>query len=175
MKIKLSQAEARRRARQIRLVLTDVDGVWTDTGVYYSDQGEAMKRFSIRDGMGVERLREAGIETGIVTGEKSLSVKHRAKKLRIEGVYLGVRDKQALLPSILEATGLRLFELAYIGDDCNDVALLASIAQGGLTAAPRDAMPEAIRASHRRCRVDGGSGAFRDFAEWILRLRSGGT
>jgi 3-deoxy-D-manno-octulosonate 8-phosphate phosphatase (KDO 8-P phosphatase) len=80
----LPLAEARRRARKTRLVLTDSDGVLTDNGVYYGEHGEVLKRFSIRDGMGVERLRNAGIATGIITGEKSPSVRARAEKLRIE-------------------------------------------------------------------------------------------
>lgn len=81
---KLSLAEQKKRAARIKLVLTDNDGVLTDTGVYYSERGEELKRFSIRDGMGVERLRKlAGIETAIITGEQSGSVKKRAEKLHL--------------------------------------------------------------------------------------------
>jgi 3-deoxy-D-manno-octulosonate 8-phosphate phosphatase (KDO 8-P phosphatase) len=90
------------KARKIKLILTDNDGVFTDTGVYYSDKGEMLKRFSIRDGMGVERLKKiSGIETGIITGELSPSVKKRAEKLGIKKLHLGVKDKTSLLKKIL--------------------------------------------------------------------------
>jgi len=82
------------KAAKIRLLLTDVDGVLTDNGVFYGESGEVLKRFSIRDGMGVERLRKlAGIETGIITGELSPSVARRAEKLKITELHLGIKDK----------------------------------------------------------------------------------
>src|SRR5579871_3583597 len=91
---------------KIKLLLTDVDGVLTDAGVYYGEQGEMLKRFSIRDGMGVERLRKlCGIDTGIVTGELSPSVAKRAEKLKIVQLHLGIKDKLARLNEIMTATG----------------------------------------------------------------------
>src|SRR5215475_8174030 len=90
----MNDDDYKEQARQIRLLLTDVDGVLTDNGVYYGEQGEVLKRFSIRDGMGVERLRKlCGIETGIVTGELSPSVARRAEKLKITQLHLGIKDK----------------------------------------------------------------------------------
>ncbi|HEX8505426.1 MAG TPA: 3-deoxy-D-manno-octulosonate 8-phosphate phosphatase, partial [Hymenobacter sp.] len=100
-------ADLTARARRIRLLLTDCDGVLTDGGVYYSERGEEMKRFNIRDGMGVVRLREHGIATGIVTGETSPSVRTRADKLQIEELHLGIKDKPACLQEILVRTGLQ--------------------------------------------------------------------
>lgn len=164
--------QLRARARAIRLVLTDNDGVWTDTGVYYSDTGEQMKRFSIRDGMGVARLRDAGIATGVVSGELSGSLRMRAEKLRLEHVYLGVGDKAALFPEILRRAGMSAAEVAFIGDDVNDLPLLEILGPAGLTGAPGDAMPEVLKRVHYRCRARGGHGAFREFAEWILALRA---
>ncbi len=160
------------RARRILLVLTDSDGVLTDGGVYYSERGEELRRFSVRDGMGVERLAVAGIQTGIVTRERSRTVARRAEKLRIESLFLGVHDKGGHLPSILRETGLPMTALAYIGDDVNDLQILTAIGASGLTAAPADAMPEVAAAAHYRCAACGGHGAFREFAEWILRLRA---
>jgi 3-deoxy-D-manno-octulosonate 8-phosphate phosphatase (KDO 8-P phosphatase) len=160
------------RARRVRLVVTDVDGVLTDAGVYYSERGEELKRFSVRDGMGVERLRNAGIATAFLTRETSGSVRARAQKLRLEHLYLGVQDKLAYLPSILAETGFAAADLAYIGDDVNDVGLLRAIGEQGLTAAPRDAMTEVVGCVMHRCAAPGGHGAFRDFAEWILELRA---
>ena len=167
----LPLAEARRRASRIRLVLADCDGVLTDSGVFYGESGEALKRFSIRDGMGVERLRLAGMESGMVSGEVSFSIARRAEKLAIRHVLLGVKDKRAALASLCLQEGLQLSELAYIGDDVNDVAVLDALASEGLTGAPRDAVPEVARRVHHRCRAAGGAGAFRDFAEWLLALR----
>jgi 3-deoxy-D-manno-octulosonate 8-phosphate phosphatase (KDO 8-P phosphatase) len=168
----LASAELRARARRVRLVLTDSDGVLTDGGVYYSDSGEALRRFSVRDGMGVERLRGAGIATGIITRELCGCVERRAAKLGLPHLFLGVRDKAAQLPAVLAETGLGIDALAYIGDDVNDLGIMAAIGERGLTAAPADAMPELLAACHYRCTAGGGHGAFRDFAEWILALRA---
>jgi 3-deoxy-D-manno-octulosonate 8-phosphate phosphatase (KDO 8-P phosphatase) len=163
--------DARARASRITLVLADCDGVLTDTGVYYGEQGEILKRFSIRDGMGVERLRHHGVRTGIVTGEVSPSVHRRAEKLRIEHLYLGIKDKRAALSKVLEETGLGPEQIAYIGDDYNDLGILRALSGHGLVATPADGMPEVVAQVHYRCRARGGHGAFRDFAEWILGLR----
>ena len=121
----LTDAEAMVRAARIKLVATDVDGVLTDAGVYYSDAGEAMKRFSLRDGMGVERLRDDGIETAFITRENSPIVARRAEKLKIRLCYLGVRDKAAVLPTLLAEAGVSAGEVAYIGDDVNDSGIMA--------------------------------------------------
>jgi 3-deoxy-D-manno-octulosonate 8-phosphate phosphatase (KDO 8-P phosphatase) len=167
----VTRAELLRRALAARLVLTDCDGVLTDAGVYYADSGETWRRFSVRDGMGVERLRAAGIATGIVTRERAASIERRAAKLGLPHVYLGVQDKHAHLAQVLRDSGLSPAELAYIGDDLNDLGLLTTIGAHGLTAAPASAMPEVAVAVHYRCRLPGGHGAFREFAEWILALR----
>jgi 3-deoxy-D-manno-octulosonate 8-phosphate phosphatase (KDO 8-P phosphatase) len=159
------------RAARIKLVATDVDGVLTDGSVYYSDRGEALKRFSVRDGMGVERLRDDGIETAFVTRETSEIVARRAEKLKLRHCYLGVTDKLAALPRLLAETGLGEGQLAYIGDDVNDSGIMARLAPTGIVAAPLDAMATVLRAAHYRCALPGGHGAFRDFAEWILALR----
>jgi 3-deoxy-D-manno-octulosonate 8-phosphate phosphatase (KDO 8-P phosphatase) len=159
------------RARRVRLVLTDSDGVLTDAGVYYSDRGEELRRFSVRDGMGVERLRAAGIATAIVTRERAGAVARRAEKLNLPHLFLGVHDKAAHLPVIQRETGLPLAALAYIGDDVNDLGILAAVGAEGLTAAPSDAMPEVLAVCHHVCAARGGHGAFRELAEWILRLR----
>lgn len=171
-KLKLSRDELFRRARSISLVVTDCDGVLTDTGVYYSETGEIMKRFSIRDGMGVERLRNEGIETAILTGEKSLSVQRRAEKLKLKHFWLGVQNKGEFLNTIIQDTHTPVEQMAYIGDDYNDLQLLEAVGQYGLTGAPADAMPAVRTMVHRRCAAKCGYGAFRDFAEWILSLRA---
>lgn len=157
------------KAEQIRLVITDVDGVLTDTGIYYSPDGEMIKRFSIRDGMGVERLRKhAGIETAIMTGENSGTVTARAQKLKITQVYLGVTDKKSLFEEILKKNQLQPENIAFIGDDVNDLEIMKLV---GLTACPGDGMSFIKDISDYICEIKGGYGAFREFAELILALQ----
>jgi 3-deoxy-D-manno-octulosonate 8-phosphate phosphatase (KDO 8-P phosphatase) len=170
--IVLSPEELKSRASKIRLVLSDNDGVFTDNGVYYSEKGEEFKRFSIRDGMGVERLRAHGIETGIITGEVSPSLVRRAQKLRIERLYLGVSDKLSRLDDVLRDTGLLTYEIAYIGDDVNDLGIMKAISADGLAACPHDGLHFVEQCIHYRCEADGGRGAFRDFAEWLIAQRA---
>jgi 3-deoxy-D-manno-octulosonate 8-phosphate phosphatase (KDO 8-P phosphatase) len=170
-KARLTRNDLAVRARRLRLVLTDNDGVLTDTGVYYSERGEELKRYSVRDGMGVERLRLAGIETAIVTREAAGCVRGRAEKLNVR-LYTGVKDKLALLPTLLAEHGLEADQLGFIGDDENDLKLMEAVGRGGLTGAPSDAMPVVSRIALHHCGAPGGHGAFRDFAEWILRLRA---
>lgn len=157
------------RAALIALVLTDCDGVLTDGGVYYGPDGEVLKRFSIRDGMGVERLRNAGVEVGIISGERSGSIAARAAKLGITELHLGVRDKRARLEEICRGRSLRPEQIAYIGDDVNDVEAMGMV---GLAGAPADALPEARQAAHVVVDLPGGHGAFRAFAELIITSRT---
>ena len=157
-------------AAGIRLLLTDVDGVLTDGGVYYGADGEVMKRFNIRDGMAVERLRAVGVEVGIITGERSESVLRRAEKLRIDLVHLFCKDKPAVLREVMERHGFEAEEIAYIGDDVNDVEVMKLV---GLPAARLPALPQAQEVARYICRRPGGHGAFREFAELIIAARKG--
>ena len=166
----MKQADLAAKARRIKLVLTDCDGVLTDGGVYYGENGEVLKRFNIRDGMGVERLRAVGVETGIVTGERSPSVMKRAEKLKISELHLGIKDKAALLGEILARTGFRAEQVAFLGDDTNDVEILGLV---GLAACPGDATVFAREAADYRCRARGGHGAFRELAELIISYQGG--
>lgn len=156
------------KAKKIKLIITDVDGVLTDTGIYYSTTGEALKRFSIRDGMGVERLRDLlGIETVIVTGENSGTVKTRAEKLKISEYYLGVKNKLDVLESIKKKNGVDEVNIAYIGDDINDFELMSKC---GLKAAPADGMHFIKEIADYVCEINAGYGAFREFSELIISL-----
>jgi 3-deoxy-D-manno-octulosonate 8-phosphate phosphatase (KDO 8-P phosphatase) len=162
----INENSIKEKVANIKLLLTDVDGVLTDNGVYYSAAGEEMKRFSIRDGMGVERLRKVcKIDTGIITGENSPSVSRRAEKLKIEELHLGIKDKLSCLKEIVERRGLLLSEVAYIGDDVNDLEVMQHV---GLSACPKDALPIVIEAVDFVCEIKGGDGAFREFAEFLI-------
>jgi 3-deoxy-D-manno-octulosonate 8-phosphate phosphatase (KDO 8-P phosphatase) len=167
----LTRKELRKRAADVRLVLTDNDGVLTDTGVYYGPTGEVFKRFSIRDGMAVRLLRSAGIETAIITGETSPSIRRRAEKLKMRFLYLGIDDKRLHLENILASTRLAPHQIAFIGDDVNDLGIIEAVRAEGLTGAPADAMPPVAKAVHYLCGTPGGRGAFREFADWLIALR----
>ncbi|MGE5399942.1 MAG: KdsC family phosphatase [Ignavibacteriales bacterium] len=154
------------KIRNIRLVLTDIDGVWTDGGLYYTRDGLVMKRFNVKDGMGVNRLRERGIETGIVSGDNSEVINVRGERLKINLIYTGIQDKKKALDEICALRNLKYENVAFIGDDVNDIEILQS---AGLTAAPGDAMDEIIEMVDYVCKRRGGDGAFREFVELILK------
>lgn len=159
------------KAARIRLVVTDCDGVWTDGGVYYSERGEALKRFQIRDGMGVERLKDlAAVETAILSGECSPSLQRRAEKLAIAECLFGIRDKPAALRELAARRGFGWGAIAYIGNDVNDLEVFG---MAGLSAAPSDAMAEVLNRVDVVCRLPGGHGAFRELAELILAAQCG--
>lgn len=165
----MSENQLKASAARIKILLTDVDGVLTDNGVYYSESGEVMKRFSIRDGMGVERLRKlAGIDTGIITGETSPSVARRAEKLNIRELHLGIKNKLDRVTEIMQRLQLQWEEMAYIGDDVNDLEVMEKV---GIAACPADAMPQVSAIVHYHCGARGGYGAFREFAEWLIELK----
>ena len=162
--------EAARRARRISWLLTDCDGVLTDGSVYCSAAGEELLRFSRRDGMGIQRLREAGITTAIVTRERSAIVAKRAEKLGVQ-VFAGIVDKRDWLECWRVEGAHALDALAYMGDDVNDLGIAGAIHPHGLTAAPADAEPVMTTAVHFLSARVGGAGAFREFADFVLGLK----
>jgi YrbI family 3-deoxy-D-manno-octulosonate 8-phosphate phosphatase len=155
-------------ASRIKLVLTDVDGCLTDNGMTYSSDGTEAKTYSARDGKGFELLRLVGLRTGILTSEDGPQIHARARKLQVDALYAGTRDKLADARELCSQYGLDLAEVAFLGDDVHDVGLLEAC---GLPACPADAMPAAAAASTLRCRATGGHGAFREFADAILAGR----
>jgi len=154
------------KAKKIKLLLTDCDGVLTDGRVYYSERGEEMKIFSLRDGMGVERLRKlVDVDTGIISGENSEILLRRVEKLNIKEYYFGIKDKLEKFIEILEKNDLSADEIAYIGDDCNDLEIMKHV---GLSACPSNATSEIKKSANLIMDSEGGYGAFRDFAEVII-------
>ena len=154
----------------IRLVLTDVDGVLTDGGMYYTETGNEMKKFNTRDGMAFELLRQAGIKTGIITSENTKIVENRAKKLKADYLIQGKHEggKLAAAQAICLQEGIALDSVAYIGDDINCFELLSA---AGLPACPIDAMqPIKEIANIRILSKKGGEGVFREFVAYILGL-----
>ena len=152
--------------RRIRLLVTDVDGVLTDGGMYYSADGEIAKKFNTRDGMGLQLWREAGCAAAILTKEKSPSVAERARKLRIEHFFAGVTDKPRALRELIEQLELTPAEVAYVGDDVNDLEVMQSV---GFAACPADAQPEVLAVSDFVCERRGGEGCVREVIRHLLQ------
>ncbi len=153
---------------KVKLFATDVDGVLTDAGMYYSEQGDELKKFNTRDGKGFELLRKAGIKTAIITSEKTELVKWRAKKLKIDYLYQAVEHggKLDAVKEICKTEGIKLDDVAYIGDDLNCKEALSSV---GLAACPADACLEVRQIKNiLNLRTKGGCGVVREFAEIIL-------
>lgn len=149
----------------IKLVVTDIDGVWTDGGMYYDETGNEWKKFHTYDSAGVLLLRELGVPVAIVTGENTAIVSRRAKKLGIAHVFQGARDKLAVVRELCTTLGVTLAQVGYVGDDLNDVPAMREV---GLSAAPSSA-PEYVRSEADWVLASrGGEGAFREFVERLL-------
>lgn len=148
-----------------KLILTDIDGVWTDGGMYYDGTNVELKKFNTYDSAGVLFAHHLGIPVGILTGEDTNIVKRRADKLKIDYLYLGCKDKVSVAMSLCAQLGITFEEVAYIGDDLNDIALLKLVGWAGV---PLSA-PEYVRAlSNVPLSKKGGEGVFREFVENII-------
>lgn len=146
----------------IKLVLTDIDGVWTDAGMYYDQTGNELKKFNTYDSAGVLWCKMLKIPVGIITGETTEIVKRRAEKLKVDYLFQGATDKVAIAKDLCSQLGITLAQVAYIGDDLNDMKLLQEV---GLSACPASA-PDYIKAICQKIMTKkGGEGAFREFVE----------
>lgn len=153
------------REASIRLFVTDVDGTLTDGGMYYGVEGELMKRFNTRDAMGLQLLRDAGIAVAIITAEDSAIVLRRAEKLRISDVVLGAQDKLTELRQICDGHDIELSQVAYVGDDVNDLEVMRAV---GVSYAVADAVPAVQEVADLVLSKGGGFGAVREAAERVL-------
>jgi len=149
----------------IKMFLTDCDGTLTDGGMYYSNLGEELKKFNTRDGAGLRMLKERGIITGIITGEISETVRRRAEKLNVNELIMGSDDKVADITELCAKYGIEMRDVAYIGDDTNDVDAMRAAA---LTGCPADASKNVMKLADFVSSKKGGDGAVREFVEWIL-------
>jgi len=156
------------RAKQIKLLLLDVDGVLTDGTIVYTEVGGESKGFNTQDGFGLRMLQDSGVDVGLITARTSEAVKRRARDLGFAHLYQGRKDKNAVYEEILQATGLRPLHTAYMGDDWLDLPLLGRV---GLSAAPANAMAEIRQRVNYVCERSGGNGAVREFCELILEGR----
>jgi YrbI family 3-deoxy-D-manno-octulosonate 8-phosphate phosphatase len=155
-----------KKQEQIKYLVLDVDGVFTDGCVYFGAEGELMKKFDMRDGMGLEILRQTGVDVVVMTSENSELVDQRMKKLQINHVFLGVKDKHSLLQHFIIEKNVTWSNLAYVGDDVNDLANLCSV---GWSFAPANAT--SVVKSHVDVILnhDSAAGAVREVSEWVMR------
>lgn len=151
--------------RHIRLVAMDVDGTLTDGSLYYSHQGEEMKRFHVRDGMGIVLLHQAGLQTALLTSDASEIIATRAARLNIPNVLKGIHNKAQALQELCMKLRLTLDKVAYIGDDINDVDAMKLC---GFSACPADAVQAIKEIAHAISQYNGGHGAVREIIEHIL-------
>jgi YrbI family 3-deoxy-D-manno-octulosonate 8-phosphate phosphatase len=167
MKEILNSAVLKAKALKIKYFFSDVDGSLTDGCIYYSAKGEEMKKFSYIDGTGFLLLRKAGILVGIITGENSEIVSRRAEKLQLDYCYNGAIDKFEIMRKFVSNNRCKLDEIAYIGDDLNDLALIEKV---GLSFAPANAHLLVKEKVDICCQKEGGNGAFREAVETFLVL-----
>ncbi len=153
------------KCKKIKLVLTDVDGVLTDGGRYFSEKGEIVKKFHVRDGMGINILLRNGIQTAIVTKENSKIVKKWAKEMNVSKIYSGIKNKEKELEKICKYYKVLPSEIAFIGDDVNDIKLMKKV---GFSATPFDGILQAKKIVNYVCKASGGNGVLREMIDLIL-------
>ena len=170
MQNKKNNSAKKNKCKKIKIILTDVDGVLTDGGRYYSEKGEMLKKFHVRDGMGVNLLLRNGIMTIIVTKENSKITKKWAKEMNITKIISGSLKKEHELSKICKEFAVSGAEVAYIGDDVNDLALLEEV---GFSATPNDASNAIKEHVDYVCSKDGGKGAFREISDLIIFSKFG--
>lgn len=150
-----------------KLILTDIDGVWTDGGMYYDQTGNEWKKFHTYDSAGVLLAHKLHIPVGIITGENTQIVSRRAEKLKIDYLYQGIKDKYAVAKELCVQLGISINQVAYIGDDIGDYELLSKV---GFSAAPSSAPSFITDIVKIKLQKRGGEGAFREFVESICNL-----
>lgn len=165
--VNISETELRLRLANVKLLALDVDGVLTDGGLYYTDSGEEMKKFNVKDGLGLKLIMQAGIVVAIITASSANATRHRAKRLGIPHVFVGVDNKLSVLRQLCEDLRFDLSQVAYVGDDINDLPIMGSVGCP-LTVA------DAILANRERAiyvtQLAGGRGAVREICELLLSV-----
>lgn len=167
MKRYILQSQNTTIPKKIKLFLTDIDGVWTDGGMYYDQTGNELKKFNTSDAIGVSFCKKLNIPVGIITGENTEIVQRRAEKIKIDFLYQGITDKLSVAKEICEKLQISLSEVAYIGDDVGDLSLLENV---GFSAAPHNAKPYIKSKVQFVTQLSGGDGAFREFVEQIIGI-----
>jgi len=167
--VKVIPAPLRHKARKIKLLLLDVDGVLTDGGIVIDERGVESKRFDVRDGQGITLLKRAGVEVGFVSGRSSVAVRQRARELGVKMVYQGAGSKAETYKRIKKRTRLKDENIAYVGDDINDIPLLRN---AGLAVTVPDGWPGIRPVVDYVTEAEGGRGAVREISELILTAQN---
>lgn len=151
---------------KIKLVITDIDGVWTDGGMYYDENGNELKKFNTSDSAGVLFLHLLNIPVAIITGESTMIIENRGKKLKVEYILTGVRNKLDESKKLCKQLNIELENTAFIGDDINDIVLLKEV---GVSAVPANSPDYVAKWAKWKMNKKGGEGVFREFVEKILK------
>ena len=160
----------RKRIKKIKLIATDVDGVLTDGGMYYSSKGDVLKKFHARDGMAVSILKKNTIPTVIITKERNQIVKKWSSKMNIDKLFDGVKNKEEVVSKLCKSYGLSENNIAYIGDDVNDLEILKKT---GFAATPKDGNLEVKKIVDYICKNRGGEGVLREICDLIISIKFG--
>lgn len=166
---KLTKPALIKRLKTIKLLTLDVDGVLTDGGLYFLDNGEHFKKFNVRDGVGIQRVMAAGVSIAIITASTAKSVMHRGQRLGVPHVFTDVKDKLNTTQGLCEDLGINILETAHIGDDLNDLPLLKSV---GLSLTVADAVPEVIDTVDYVTKKAGGEGAVREISDLLIQAKA---
>jgi 3-deoxy-D-manno-octulosonate 8-phosphate phosphatase (KDO 8-P phosphatase) len=161
-------AELWRRLAAIRLLSLDLDGVMTDGGLYYADDGSELRKFDVRDGMGIKLVQKAGFEVSLITMSTAPAIAHRCRRLGIAHAHLGIEPKLPLLQKICDGMGIGLDKVLHLADDVNDLPVLRAV---GLPVAPADAMPQVVAVARYVTQKPGGRGAIREICDLLLQAR----
>ena len=166
----LSKSALQKKLTNIKLLALDVDGVLTDGSMFYSSTGEEMKKFNVRDGMGIMMLQKAGIKVAVITSESNSIMKFRAAKLKIVDLHQGSFDKIPAMKKLLLKYNLTMDEVAFIGDDINDTSLLKIV---GLAITPSDAILQNLNIAHYITTKKGGDGCVREICDLLILVQNG--
>ena len=153
---------------RVKLLALDVDGILTDGGLYYTESGEVCKKFNVKDGKGIKLLMQSGVEVAIISANDSNATLHRAKKLGIVNCFTGVEDKLEVLETLCQKLNISLSQVAYMGDDLNDLPVLKAV---GLPLTVADAIPENQATAAYVTKLSGGQGAVREVCNLLLNSR----
>ena len=156
----------RKKLKKVKLLILDVDGVLTDGYLYYDYQGNQIKRFSVKDGLGIRYLQKAGLNICIVSGGKEDVIKNRAKDLNIQHIYCGIKNKKEKVEFLRDEFKVKKDNILYLGDDLNDLTVRKSV---GLLIAPNNASKNFKKYCNAILKNNGGFGAVRELAERLLR------
>ena len=158
------------KIKKIKLIVTDVDGVLTDGGMYYSSKGDTLKKFHVIDGMAVSILKRNTIPTVIITKERNQIVKQWSAKMNIDKLFDGIKNKEKIVPKLCKLYSLSENNIAYIGDDVNDLEILMSI---GFSITPKDGNLEVKKIVDYICKNSGGEGVLREICDLIISVKFG--